>query len=583
MRIMCLMLAPLLVALADTPPTTVVDNPAMVALVESYYGRSAGESKIYVGSEICLGCHTGMSAWRDTLHATGLKTVTNDANSMQVRKGVIVDYDQNGEDDFKQGLDFNKVSSVFDKFKPNAPILGYAGGKGYTITIGKLELPVVMVHGGTGSYKQRFVVKIPVTDRTGNLSAGNYYSPIQYNESVKSYVLYETQYWYKADNTPLFTTTPSAKEVAGGKSFDKGCSGCHSTALLSVAKDANGEWVSSAPPADLVPANNPYYLDLNGSGKKQMYNIGCERCHGAGSEHVVARTKATIINPSTLTAMQQNQLCGNCHSRGASKPAGTHEFPYDESTKEEPSIGMTTEVWERFFSAKPGVYPDGSTSRQHHQQLNDFMKSAKWEFEFHKVTCAECHDVHNSKPSQIRQTMEVDGSDGKKLKVSVKLEDNTLCLACHAGFGPFEGLKREDIANIEASRPKIANVVEAHTYHPYEPERTVGLSRCTECHMAKTASSGAPYDISGHSFAVVPPEKTLNTLKDGGMPNSCAARCHRPLSTLYGLPADSSLATWTEESDRALAEFLTTFYGPDGVWWKTGEQAAPSARRSKAK
>jgi len=579
--LLIILLSTSVIQLAAAPPGSTIDNPDMVALVQAHYGPLAAESKVYVGSELCLGCHRGQSAWRDTLHATGLKTAATDVHSMKVRKGIIADYDRNGVDDFKQGLDFNKISSVFDRFKPNAPILAYSTAKGYTITIGRQEYPVVMVHGGTGSYKQRYVLKIPVTDRPGNLSGGNYYSPIQYNEGTNSYVLYETQYWYKADNTPIFSGPVPAKEVAGGKSFDKGCSGCHSTALVSVGQDTNGEWVSSAPPVELLPADSSTYLDLNGSGKRQMFNIGCERCHGPGSEHVLARTKQTILNPSTMTAMQQNQLCGNCHSRGASRPSGAHEFPYDEVTKEEPPPGMTDEVWTRFFQARPGVYPDGETSRQHHQQLNDFMRSSKWEYEFHKVTCSECHDVHNNAPAQLRQSVEVATASGAKVKLNVKVEDNTLCLSCHAGFGPFEKLKREDIANLDATRPLVASVVEAHTHHAYDPERKMGLSRCTECHMAKTAASGSPYDMASHSFRVIGPEKTLSTQKDGGMPNSCAARCHRPLAPLFGLPADASLAVWNEESDRALAELLSLYHGPGGIWWDSSAKAARGSRVTK--
>lgn len=198
------------------------------------------------------------------------------------------------------------------------------------------------------------------------------------------------------------------------------------------------------------------------------------------------------------------------------------------------------------------------------------MTSAKWEFEAHKVTCFECHNVHEDNKHHIRSVMQVDATGGGgKLQIATKVEDNSLCLACHAGFGPFKDLKRQDIADMQGNRTLIAGIVQTHTNHAYEPERFVGESRCTECHMAKVASSGAPYDIASHTFRVIAPEETLATRKDGGMPNSCAVRCHRPLAELYGLPADKSLTTWNEESDVALAELLKIFYGSEGIWWKT--------------
>lgn len=94
------------------------------------------------------------------------------------------------------------------------------------------------------------------------------------------------------------------------------------------------------------------------------------------------------------------------------------------------------------------------------------MKSAKWEFEFHKVTCCECHDVHQPTPMHLRTVMKVDGTGGAKLEIRSKIEDNSLCLACHAGFGPFASLKREDIAELEKNRDTVAAVVEQHTPRP---------------------------------------------------------------------------------------------------------------------
>jgi hypothetical protein len=197
------------------------------------------------------------------------------------------------------------------------------------------------------------------------------------------------------------------------------------------------------------------------------------------------------------------------------------------------------------------------------------MKSSKWEYRFHKVYCAECHDPHAADPGQIRKTMTVDGAAGAKLKLNVAVEDNSLCLACHAGFGPFATVTREMVADMEKNRDAFASVTSAHTNHPYNPEGGMGLSRCTECHMAKMAASGDPYDMSSHTFEVVPGEKTLTYQDKGGMPNSCAVRCHRVLAPIYGQPVDLSLSTWTENSDKELSNWLSTYYGKNGVWWKT--------------
>lgn len=555
------------------PRTGVVRTKAQEAIVAAAQRQLAADPaayNAYVGPEACLACHPNYGEWRKSLHATGLKVTPDDRTSMITRSGIIADYDKNGVDDFRQGLDFNKISSAFNAYKPNAPILQYSAASGYTIQIGPMTYPVAFVHGGSGAYKQRFVLRIPVTDTATGFSAGVYYSPVQYNEATQAYVVYEPSYWYKADNTVKITSKISAKDAAAGKSFDKGCSGCHSTTLNSVGKDANGEYVSVTPTPVYVAPDDNHYLDLRGKGEADMYHIGCETCHGPGARHIINRgDPKKIVNPARdFTAKQQNFQCGSCHSRGASVPSGVHEFPYDEAAKQEyPRFAPTEDLFTRYFQNKPGVYPDGKTSRQHHQQLQDLMRSAKWEFEQHKVTCVECHDPHAASPAQIRKTLATRGSDGAALKINVSVNNNSLCLGCHAGFGPFQALKKEQIADLAANSQAIAQVVTAHTRHPYTPEGTLGLSRCTNCHMAAMASSGAPYDMHSHTFAVVPPEATLKYQSQGGMPNSCAT-CHRKLAPAIGAPPDLSISAWNEASDVSVATWLMKYFGPEGVWWK---------------
>jgi hypothetical protein len=176
------------------------------------------------------------------------------------------------------------------------------------------------------------------------------------------------------------------------------------------------------------------------------------------------------------------------------------------------------------------------------------MKSSKWEYPYHKVTCTDCHDPHKPNKAQIRERLTVDGAGGRKLTLAVNVNDNSHCLGCHAGFGPFERLQREQIADLTANRESIGRIVSEHTKHPYNPTGQFGVSRCTTCHMAPRAASGAPYEMHSHTFEVVPPEQTLKYQAQAGVPNSCAT-CHRQTASMIGAPADTAVANWTEASD----------------------------------
>ena len=46
------------------------------------------------------------------------------------------------------------------------------------------------------------------------------------------------------------------------------------------------------------------------------WNVGCEKCHGPGSEHVKSPTGTNIVNPARLDYIQGNDSCIQCHSQG---------------------------------------------------------------------------------------------------------------------------------------------------------------------------------------------------------------------------------------------------------------------------
>jgi len=530
----------------------------------------------YVGSESCLNCHNGTIAsdkasWRTTLHANGYSEVLNDRNSMVLEKGIINDANQNGIDDFKDGLDLATTPN-FAKYGANAPKLAYDSTNGYTITIGNEVMRVYMTYGGSGLWKQRYALKIQTT--TGE-SADFYISPVQYNEKTHEYVVYHGDAWYDGSDLPIYdpATTTLADAAGNSRSFAKGCVGCHVTGLV-VAQDANGEWIANSAHQysadDAAVKDNPSYFDLNGDGQLDEINTGCETCHGPGSQH--NGNPANIINPERdMTTDQINNLCGMCHSRGHSQPNGTFGYSFDDQNllRWAPQDILDGKGVSDYHSEGAGLWGDGITSKQHHQQFEDLYRSDMPTNPYDKTSCITCHDAHgSSREHQVVEEREEEGIDGNPLVITTDVDDNTLCLSCHATHGDFTDVSKEMVANITNpdSLAAVAAVVSLHTHHPYDPEGD-GTSRCTNCHMQKSAKSAINYDIHSHTFLPVAPEKT----KDFSMPNSCAVSCHAKTNyPNFGIAlTDADFTDWGGANQQALADTLIRYFGPEGIWFKT--------------
>ncbi|MFI5143275.1 MAG: hypothetical protein ACHQQS_04810 [Thermoanaerobaculales bacterium] len=563
-------------------PAVVTD---LMARITALRATNAAGANVYVGSEICLACHNGRLAtdatgWRGTQHAAAYIRPMTQWTFVQ-GKGVLANSLGKATDDFMQGLDFNTVSSAFDQFKPNAPKLGVKNGT-YTVTIGALEMPVVFVKQWrftSGAWEQLFCVRVPVSDSPTGKTEAVYSSPVFW-ASDGGWQAYTPEAYYDSNDQPRYgANATTAAVVANFESADQGCVGCHATGVRSITTNARGEWVFKGFIATLYQPDDPSYFDYDGDGNFKLMNIGCESCHGPGGQHILGGgDPAKIVNPAKLDTQGANDVCGQCHSVVASAPTGAIGWPYNETTQQSwiPGSGPLS----AFLTDAEVWWPDGKTGEDT-SQYPEFYKSTKPTFQYHQVRCTDCHDPHaNAQPAQI-VTQIVDAQT--KVAIPSKVDDDTLCLACHATHGQgtsadFTAITQGMVAAYAQNRTAIGAIVEQHTHHPYGPERTMGLSRCTQCHMATTQGPDGALALHGHTFEAISPQKTLKYQDQGGMPNSCALSCHGTMVNSFGLGLDPDLHTWDAQFDKDLANALLKYYGPSGVWWQLDiDQAGPSA------
>ena len=244
--------------------------------------------------------------------------------------------------------------------------------------------------------------------------------------------------------------------------------------------------------------------------KVTEWNVGCERCHGPGSEHVAHPTRLNILNPSQMDSIASSDMCIACHSQGQPRngliegkafdwPVGYRvgERLQDYWKLEDITLGQTD-----FFH-----FADG-TAHKNRMQGNDFVQSVMYE---KGVTCASCHDVHGTENySQLRKPAD------------------RICLDCHAANSP--------------NGPHVATL-EEHTHHKTGSPG----SQCVACHMPKIATQGVPGAfVSSHTFRFVTPAMT-DKYK---IPNACTS-CHKDKTTDW---ASQALQTWKGTSPWRIAQ-----------------------------
>lgn len=422
------------------------------------------ENATYVGSSRCLLCHQDFGDLKKTLHKLGIQVVGKPSKLQDISRfpgfndGLnklmagttfyFFGYDKGrGFDKYlisdKPPADPATVSFTATFFKETDGTLKFRTENARDPSDPPRTYPVEMAYGG-GLYKQRYLFR----------ADGALFPFVQYNSTGndaypdrtrKQWRDYHADWLYNEQTRKL--ANPPKK-----KSFDIECASCHFTGYT-LTPTVAGDFVAGA-------VNDPNgEADIDGDGVPNELNIGCEVCHGPGSEHATsanARKAATIVNPRKLSAERATVVCDQCHSR----PQGN--LKNDQPVSKEnrmlvPGISRNeylTNHTTREDAAQQDFWGDGVHSKGHHQQGTDFIRSKKYINGTQLLTCATCHDPHGKTTVQ------------HQLRMEVRDAGNSLCASCHAGL-----------------------VIKTHT------EKAVGFEHdqihCVDCHATKTMQTGA--------------------------------------------------------------------------------------------
>ncbi len=108
--------------------------------------------------------------------------------------------------------------------------------------------------------------------------------------------------------------------------------------------------------------------------------VGCERCHGPGSEHIAGR--AHLVNPATLPAAQRDSVCAQCHMSGEARinRAGKSFLDY------RPGDNLSSLVAYFVSAGDQAVRATSYVERLAASRCKAASGDALW--------CGSCHDPH---------------------------------------------------------------------------------------------------------------------------------------------------------------------------------------------
>lgn len=237
--------------------------------------------------------------------------------------------------------------------------------------------------------------------------------------------------------------------------------------------------------------------------KVTEWNVGCERCHGPGSDHAAHPARTNIHNPARMEPIAANDVCIQCHSQGRPLTNPIEGKYYDWPVGYEPGKKLQ-DFWaleeHKLGETSFTHFPDG-TAHKNRMQGNDFVQSVMYT---RGIKCSSCHDVHGTE------------NESQLLKPA-----SDMCLECHGPGSP---------------NGPHTSTIQDHTHHA----ASSAGSDCVGCHMPKIETTIADVTVHAHTFKFIGPEET----KQYKIPNACNT-CHKDKTTDW---AETALRGWTNVS-----------------------------------
>ncbi|MEQ1855816.1 MAG: cytochrome c3 family protein [Longimicrobiales bacterium] len=454
-----------------------------------------------VGSSTCLGCHSDHEGWGKTAHKLGwsvpqapgplqdfsahpeyfrpLASFTQTDTYTSGTHLELGDYDANrGDDKFKLRVAGDERMPIAMVYADVYLWRSAADQKYYISMVNRLNpqdpnspahLEIKLVYGGV-VHDQRYIVSVP----EGLGSRQGWYTLLRYNMSGRDERLnrsrrvwhdYKFWYWWASGTDSQYGTADDvlAAPPVNTNAVQTMCASCHLNGWERYQDPATSQYLVRAvddPAGDMNIDDDPAMDEIN---------VGCENCHGAGSEHVAnPEGSRAIVSPRNLSSERASVVCGRCHDRRQGFGGPTVGYTQAISMSGElarPGISRhelltvyTDPVKKGPTMPGPGrennIWPDDVHSTQPHQQYSDFLKSGMYRNERLLVTCSDCHDMHGTT------------SNPRWLLHDAEDPNSALCQRCHT------------VDLLPHMQEKAGATMKGE------------MTRCIDCHMPGTLNTG---------------------------------------------------------------------------------------------
>lgn len=481
----------------------------------------------YTGSSTCLSCHKDKEHWKQTAHKLGW-TVPDAPGRMQdfsrhpkyfaaleffpavdsYARGTrleLGDYDAGrGDDKFKLRA-FGDARLPIDMVYADVYLWRNATNGKYFITMvnrlnaqdanSPAHLEIKLLYGGA-VHDQRYIVSVP----PGLGARQGWYTVLRYNMTGRDNRLhrerrvwqdYKFYMWWSAGGDARYGTSDDLLTAPpiNNNAVQTMCAACHLTGWERYQDKATGQFLVRA-------VNDPGgEMNIDDDPEPDEINIGCESCHGPGSEHVANGGRSRfIVNPKYLSAERSSVVCGRCHDRrqGYGGPlAGYTQAISEAGNLARPGISRHDLITRYTDPIKKGptmrgsgrednIWADDVHSNKPHQQYADFLKSKMYRNARLLVACSDCHNMHgdtpyprflihdpgNSASPLCQRCHAVDVLSHMETKLNAKMKgQQTRCIDCHMPGTANTGGIAGDFGRMIKTPPYAnAQEEEANTY-----------------------------------------------------------------------------------------------------------------------